>query len=486
MISLIDAGPGTGKSWILKNSYKTISRQLVGQLSPTPEQREIIDFMKESFPNASSEKFKVCFFSHGKEPKKKLEYDLKKTRAKVHTLNGAGYSVLIKKFGFKKLINNRTEQHIAEICGKPLSDMKWDEKSEWLGLKRLCHYLKTEAMKPSEDAFTYLNTKYHDLPNYTFPNDWLEKTEELMYRASIIDPGIEYVDQIWLGKKHAKQIYDLGLVDESQDISNSTFQLVTRLCRNVIFCGDKNQAINAFAGASEEMYEKIREKSEAVLPLKVTQRCPVNVCNEANAVRPGGVLPGPNKHRAIIKTIEKGNLLSFLSGNINPANTLLLARTNATIVNTVIWFHEKGIPFTIIDKDLKKEIQYFIKKLGGKTIAQIKTNLAKWWARMERSRNKYYRASCKDKYDYILRILSVCKSPSDIANFLEEAFEDRVPGFKVTTVHKAKGLEAPNIFLLNTPIPLPFAMEHPIGREQELNLDFVAKTRSSADMYYVE
>jgi superfamily I DNA and RNA helicase len=57
---------------------------------------------------------------------------------------------------------------------------------------------------------------------------------------------------LWLGLKSVKQpLYDLGFVDESQDISKCAYHLVTRLCRNVVFCGDKNQAINAFAGASQ-------------------------------------------------------------------------------------------------------------------------------------------------------------------------------------------------------------------------------------------
>ena len=483
MITLIDAGPGTGKTFSLIYGYLTMTHQMMGRIKPTDEQSEIFSYLQEEFPASSS----CTFFAHGKSIKQKLELSLKRTRAKVHTLHGTGYSVLIKQFGYQKLVNYRTERHIKLITGRSLSSMHWEEKREWLGVKKLCHYYKTEAIEPSEETCAYLLLKYPDLSNVTIPDDWQEKVEDLLYRASIPDGMVEYADMPWMAMKHITgPKTDVGFVDESQDVSSCTFKLLTRYCKHIVFCGDKNQAINAFAGASEEMYENIKKKADAVLPLKVTQRCPPAICDYANEVRPGGVLPGPNLHKATIKTLSKLDLPTLLTSSINPANTLFVARTNATIINLAIWMHTKGIHFTLVDKDLKEEIMKFISYFKADDLPSLKTKLKAWLTKMERCPNQFFVHSCQDKYSYIVSILAQCKTMKDITTFLEEAFSDKIPGFKLTTCHKAKGLEAQNIFILDPPIPLDFAMSHPIAKEQELNLDFVARTRSSQDLYLVK
>ena len=219
MISLIDAGPGTGKTFSLVYGYLTLSQQLVRSIEPTEEQQAIFSYLQEEFHKDSS----VCFFAHGREIKKKLEKGLKNTKAHVHTLHGAGYSVLKKRFGYQRKVNNRTESHIKLLTGQSLHEMKWDEKREWMGVKRIIHYLKTEAMEPTQEVLDYLLLKYADLSNYSLPSDCLDKAADLLEKAAIPDGTVEFADMPWMAKQHNKGfIYDLGFVDESQDVSNCT------------------------------------------------------------------------------------------------------------------------------------------------------------------------------------------------------------------------------------------------------------------------
>lgn len=481
MIALIDAGPGTGKTYSLINGYLSFSQQLLRPLEPTEEQSEIFKFMKEEFSRTT----KTCFFAHGKEIKKKLVKNLKSTPADVHTLHGMGMSVLIKQFGFQKLVYDRTDKFIENHIGRKLTSLSFTKRREYTGIKRLCHYLKTEDLDASQESLDYLLLKYGDLSSYSLPENWEALTSYIMEASAIPDRTVEFCDQPWLGKKYARFRYDLGLVDESQDIFRCTYRLLTKVCRNVIFCGDRNQAIMAFAGASEEMYDHIKSRSDAVFPLKVTQRCPPKVCDYANEVRPGGVLPGPNVFSATIKSIPKRSLPELLSPPLSPENTLLVSRTNATIINCAIWLHTQGIPFNLVDKDLKDEITKFIKMFKPASLGDLKQKLRAWLTRAERVPNDFYVQSCTDKYNYISAIIAQCKSLPDINRFLEVSFSDRVPGFKLTTCHKAKGLEAHNVVILSPPIPLSFAKDHPIAWDQELNLDFVARTRSSGNIYLV-
>lgn len=482
MISLINAGPGTGKTFSLIHSYLKLKKQLLGLVEFTDEQQAIVDYVCTEFHSSDS----VCFFSHSRTVKETLERKLGKKGPKVMTFHGAGQAAIIKKYGYQKLSYTRTENHIEQITGQSVRDMDKETKQDWYAIKKIVHYLKTEALDPLEENLNYLLAKYPDLSNYTVPSSWETDVDALLRKAAMPDGCVEFADMVWLGKKVVqKPIYKLGFVDESQDVSNSTFQLVTRLCENVIFCGDPNQAINAFAGASEEMFNKIASHSDAILPLKMTQRCPPAICKIANQTRPNGIIEGPNKVESEICKIDYASLPEKLGTAVNPQNSLFISRTNASVVGLAIFFHKKDIPCQIVDKDLAKEINGFIKSMRCTTIPSLMKKLSGWLYMMERSRSPLWRQMCKDKYEVIALLIKECESYNDIARFVKTVFEKHPLGFKITTIHKAKGLEADNIFVINPPIPLKVAMDHPISAEQEINLKFVAETRSSKNYYGV-
>jgi len=50
----------------------------------------------------------------------------------------------------------------------------------------------------------------------------------------------------------------------------------------------------------------------------------------------------------------------------------------------------------------------------------------------------------------------------------------------LSTVHKAKGLEAPNVFILATE-----RMPHPKGGHEENNICYVAITRAQENLFFV-
>lgn len=483
MISLINAGPGTGKSFSLIYGYLTLSQKLVSPISPTDEQQEIFNYMKEEFPPHS----RVCFFAHSNTVKDHLTRSLGKKGAKIFTFHGAGQSCIIKRYGFQRLVRNRTEQHIRQITGQDFRDLTWEDKKFWAAIKRIVHYLKIECLPPKESSLTYLLQKYPDLSSYAVPERWIYWAEQLLEKAARPDGTIEFADMLWLGKQCIRSpMYDLGLVDESQDISMASYQLVTRMCKNVIFCGDKNQAINAFAGASEEMYDNIAAKADAILPLKVTQRCPPDICDLANTTRPGGILYGPNKQKSDIDDVPLDSLPGKLIGKVNPENTLLLSRTNSAIINCTLYLRRKGIQCQIIDKDLADEINRFVKTFGCDSILSLQRALKAWMGRNEKVMNPIWVHLCKDKMECIWSFTEQVETMDDLLSLVKDTFEPQKKGFKLTTVHKAKGLEAENIFIIKPPIPLQLAMSHPISREQEINLKFVAETRSSLNLYYVK
>lgn len=481
-LTLINAGPGTGKSFTLKFGYRLLSKQMIGRITPTDEQATIFDYLQGEFNTRPT----VCFFAHNNTTKDKLVNDLPK-KTPVFTFHGAGSSAIIKRHRYQKLDHSRSEKLISDITGKYIRDMKPGEKFAWLAVKKLVHYIKLENLEPTEQTYDYLRLKYPDLSVYQFPVDWQDKASRLLEKAAIINGTVEFVDMLWLGMKSViHPVYDIGFVDESQDISRCAYALVTRLCKNVVFCGDKNQAINAFAGASEEMYDSIADKADAILPLKMTLRCPPFACDMANYLRPGGVIKGPNQGPGTHDTIDYTSLPEKLVTTCSPDNTLIVSRTNAAIISCAIGLHQQGIPCRIIDKDLADEVKYFFKGFHTQDLRKLADAINAYERKHEKARNPLWRQMVLDKCSYARSLLSASKDWNHLLDIISSTFEKHPDGFKLSSLHKSKGLEALNIFILNPPIELEAAMQHPIGREQEINLHFVGLTRTAMNLYWVK
>ena len=483
-IAVINAGPGSGKSFTLNNGYRLLSNQVIGRLEPTEEQQQVFDYLQSEFKDLPKP-FKVCFFAHNNSTKDHLTFRLP-PKTRVQTFHGAGMSAIMARYRYQKLDSTRTEKLISEITGKLLRDMPSNEKFFWLAIKRYTNYLKLENLTPSQESMDYIRMKYPDMSVFQIPPDWHDRSTRLLDKSAVLNGSIEFVDMLWMGLKSVvRPVYDLGFVDESQDISNAAYHLVTRLCKNVIFCGDKNQAINAFAGASEEMYDNIEKVRDAVLPLKMTLRCPPFICDMANSIRPDGVIKGPNTEDGEHLTIDYSSLPEKLKASCTPRSTLIVSRTNAAVVSCALLLHRNSIPCQIVDKDLADEVKNFFGAFHTRDIRKLTELVEAYEAKGVRSKNAMWAQMCSDKATYAKELLSVCTSWNELTELIKETFEKHPEGFKLSSIHKAKGLEATNIFVLNPPIELPAAMFHPVAKEQEANLHFVALTRSSKNLYWV-
>ena len=69
---------------------------------------------------------------------------------------------------------------------------------------------------------------------------------------------------------------------------------------------------------------------------------------------------------------------------------------------------------------------------------------------------------------------------------IDKLFKDSDKGICFSTIHKSKGLEADNVFIIAlNKLPLQRAMKNPIQAQQEWNLCYVAYTRPKKALYLV-
>ena len=98
-------------------------------------------------------------------------------------------------------------------------------------------------------------------------------------------------------------------------------------------------------------------------------------------------------------------------------------------------------------------------------------------------------AAMLDKVESIKILGSHCQGVGDVLELLNKIFDDTVKGDAVmcSTVHKAKGLESDNVFII-CPELLPMRYENQQDWElkQEMNLKYVAITRAKQKLVWVD
>ena len=95
--------------------------------------------------------------------------------------------------------------------------------------------------------------------------------------------------------------------------------------------------------------------------------------------------------------------------------------------------------------------------------------------------------SLTDKHDCILALAGNVNTVGGLLDNIKEIFgeQGKKAGVVFSTIHKAKGLEAENVWILEPQLmPHPMATT-PADRQQETNLCYVAITRAMKTLNYV-
>ncbi|NCX68785.1 MAG: hypothetical protein EBW93_06710 [Betaproteobacteria bacterium] len=87
----------------------------------------------------------------------------------------------------------------------------------------------------------------------------------------------------------------------------------------------------------------------------------------------------------------------------------------------------------------------------------------------------------EDKRDCIMIFVKKATTVGGIIEEIKRVFDGNDEGeIMLSTVHKAKGLEADNVYILATE-----RMPHPYGNKEENNICYVAITRAKKNLFYV-
>lgn len=317
--------------------------------------------------------------------------------------------------------------------------------------------------------------------------DAARKVFAISFKAFEAFGMFDFDDMIYLVIRLRLRLWQYAwvFVDEAQD-TNPVRRFLARAALRpygrLIAVGDPHQAIYGFTGASNDALALVAEEFGArTLPLTVSYRCPKAVVTAAREFV-SHIESAPNAAEGVVDLREDPP---------TPAELLVtdavLCRKNAPLVKLAYQMISEGRPCKILGRDIGQGLVKFIDKLGGKTIEQLNERLQKW-ANRERKKltdagREHKLEQVQDKLDCVTTVIdSLPESRRTVAR-LRETFEnmfsdESAHATTFSTVHKAKGMEWPRVFIIGREdMPSKMARQE-WQMDQEINLIYVAYTRA--------
>ena len=354
--------------------------------------------------------------------------------------------------------------------------------------------------------------------------DSFEKTKEIDFTDMLYITYLKLKSGDW-EVPEAYRFNVIGL-DEAQDQNKLQLEFLKFIGNpnaKYIFVGDKNQSIYFWRGADSDTFSIIKEEFTPIkeLELPITYRCPLSHIEAVKHNFDIKLLPKEDAIQGNIETIEKEDIKEY----VKPGD-MIISRKNKWLASVIESLLKEGIPITIQDQDLVKSIMGILNKYKKKTedLFTFKNKIEKEIRETEhmielfREDNNNLSESFSDQSDseflqkekenviilkqssnkvdnlnFILSLLGSFKEKKssnrylDFYNYMDSILNSKnsCDTVRLSSVHRAKGLESKNVFVLNEgKICLSDRMPRE-QRVQEKNLSYISFTRSLENLYLV-
>lgn len=316
---------------------------------------------------------------------------------------------------------------------------------------------------------------------------------------------IDYTDMIWLPNvlylKPLGLLYDYIMVDECQDMNRAERQLLLKCFKmgtRMISVGDSQQMLYSFAGGDPESFQALKSMPNTIcLPLSISYRCAQNIVRYAQKIVPtiecnndGRV--GEIKHKIKLDDIKNGDMV--------------LCRNNAPLIQIYTLFLNNGQKAFIRGKEIGQNLLHMIQDCDAMDL-NVDCNQNGLFANLYRyifeQRDKIMSLNGLDKVTAMqtasiqalidsvtcLKILSNnLTTTQELKDKINECFVDNesTDGIELSTVHKAKGLEADNVYIACSYLMPSKSAKKDWEIRQENNLMYVAYTRARNVLGFID
>ena len=446
----------------------------------------------------------ALFIAFNKEIVKELEKKLAGVKnVQVKTLHSLGLLMIRRNLGTNIEIDEYKYRTFIKKNIKQLSSADFDKMTTKLiqqytdNVTQLCDLGRYNLAQCEKDLLQV--SARHDIP---IIDDECNAVLNVMKWGRENTTSIDFTDMVWLPYELTLNPiglqYDYIFIDECQDLNAAQRELFLRCFRRgtrFIAVGDKKQAIYSFAGADAESFAKLQNlPNTTTLPLPISYRCPKKVVNLANQFVDTmecreGAPDGEIVHNVSIKDIHDGDMV--------------LCRTKMPLIKLYMRYLRMGVKSYVRGQDIGLNLLRMVDKTE-QIVLNVSLQKDGVFARLyddlfeERNRLMIKRGmdledatlsnQIMNKYDSIkaLEILAEgLTSARDLHDRIENVFAESADGVCLSTIHKAKGLEANNVYILcKTLMPSRLATQD-WEKEQEQNLMYVAYTRAKYKLGFV-
>lgn len=290
--------------------------------------------------------------------------------------------------------------------------------------------------------------------------------------------------------------YKWIFIDEAQDLNNAQLYLIKRALKDdgrMLFVGDSYQAIMGFAGATTDSLEIIQKETNAkLLPLNVCYRCPKSHIKLVQAINPD-IQWANNAAEGNITTVSAGEITDLVK-----VDDLIISRKTAPLVSLCIKLILDQKPARLKGKNIAEQLVETLKKIKNMSMLSTVDNYPYLKSKyLEFQTNKLFQL---DNNEVLLEILNDTITAldaiydgftpitwDDFNNSISFLFNPKNRGINLSTVHRAKGLEAERVWILEPEnLPLIWKNQKEWQLEQEMNLKLVALSRSKSDLFFIE
>ena len=424
----------------------------------------------------------------------------------VRTMHSLGNLMILRNLNvdYIPIVETKYKEHIYSNIGDYTNTINSIGKKGYMKYVNNVSKLVDFARYNLADSVEEINilSQRHDID---IINDEAEVVLAIMDWGKENLESIDYTDMVWLPNVlHMKPLglqFDFILLDESQDFSIAQRELILR-CQKMgtryVFVGDSFQAIYSFASASPESFQKLKElPNTTCLPLSISYRCPKKVVKLAQTLVESieykeDAIDGNIIYNAKLEDVKDGDMI--LCRNNAPLmkvyNDLIRMGRKCFIRGKDIGNNLKKIikdsKQELLNSDLKEDglfIQLYDQLFNMVSDIMRKTNLDK--------QSVMNMSIVVNKLDVInaLYVLSEnLTTTQELMNRIDIIFSDRKKneGIALSTIHKAKGLEAENVYIAcRSLMPSPSATQE-WEIIQEKNLIYVAYTRAKNTLGFLD
>lgn len=491
---IINAGPGVGKTSTMIAGLSILSGRKI-DWEGTDEQKTIWKAMKGHYSTIGFQAFNK---SIADEIQEKVP-----PHVKASTFHSFGLKVLRDNDFKLKISGQNVRFTVKDIQGYGFKERQSaDDFKTGLCVSKVVSLLKNNLLDPTIENVGRVVDEYNiNVPRKTSILTLSEFSEMTMDKSLEVKSGspvnIDFDDMLWLpiklGLDFTDSKFDLLICDESQDLNPIQHKLVTLSGSRLVCVGDRRQSIYGFRGADSKSMDTLKEVLEQTdrgvveLNLNTTFRLPKSGVENVKGYAPNLV--------AAESAID-GEIKQTVVSQMEPkAGDLVLSRINANIFTSAFRLLRKRVPVRIQGKDFGTQIKKLLESEceGCDGSKEIALKLASYHdtqrdSIMQRTFPTKALFELDEKMACLYSLTSGCNTLEEMSSTLEELFSEEAPRSSVvllSTIHRAKGMEADTVWFLEPQLcPHPMA-ETEFEIAQEMNIKFVAETRHKKELIYV-